>query len=73
MTAAAPAPCDDLVVLAMAGEAMAAEAARAAAQRRFLVAPHGERQRRLTALREATDAALKAELAVTLARREAGL
>lgn len=61
-------PTDDLVVLAAADQAAAADEAWAAAQRRFHLAPHGEREARLTALREAAQEALRAGLQLRAAR-----
>lgn len=52
---------------------VAAEQARAVAARRYQLAPHGERQRRLSVLSEAAQAALRADLALAALRREAGL
>lgn len=60
---------DDLVVLAAADQAAAADEAWGTAQRRFLLAPHGERESRLRVLQEAAREALKAGLAVDAARR----
>lgn len=61
-------PTDDLVVLAAADQAAAADEAWAAAQRRFHLAPHGEREARLTALKEAAQEALRAGLQLRPAR-----
>lgn len=61
-------PTDDLVVLAAADQAAAADEAWAAAQRRFHLAPHGERETRLTALKEAAQEALRAGLQLKAAR-----
>lgn len=64
-----PRAVDDLVVLAAADQAAAADEAWAAAQRRFLLAPHGERESRLKTLQEAAREALRAALAIEAARR----
>lgn len=61
-------PINDLVVLAAADHAAAADEAWAAAQRRFHLAPHGEREARLTALKEAAQEALRAGLHLKAAR-----
>ena len=59
---------DDLVVLAAADQAAAADEAWAAAQRRFRLAPQGQRESRLRALQEAAQEALRAELQLKAAR-----
>lgn len=53
-------------------EAVAAEQARVEAERKYRFAPHGLREARLTALKEAAQAALRADIYLTRARQEAG-
>lgn len=54
------------------GAAVAAEQARLEAERKYRFAPHGKREGRLRDLQEAAQAALRADIQLTLARREAG-
>jgi hypothetical protein len=53
--------------------AVAAEAKRATAQREFLYAPHGTRTEREQTLKDAAIEALRADIALAKAKREAGL
>ncbi|NBB17024.1 hypothetical protein GVN21_16785 [Caulobacter sp. SLTY] len=53
--------------------AVAAEAARAEAQRKYRVAPHGELKARLSTLQEAAQEALRADIAWQRAKAEVGL
>ena len=53
--------------------ALAAERDRETAARRYQLAPHGEREKRLSVLREAAQEALKADIAYARTKREAGL
>jgi RPA family protein len=52
--------------------AEAAEAARASAHRRWRLAPHGEIENRLKAFKEASQAALAAEVALQQLREDLG-
>ncbi|MBI1408143.1 MAG: hypothetical protein GC145_18680 [Caulobacter sp.] len=77
MSRAARQPGPDLFAAAALAEAeraaVAAELERQKAARRYQFAPHGERETRQAALQEAAQAALRTDIALTRARREAGL